>query len=82
MWSRTYSVDEVGGLGGPASWNVFVLDLNLLGENVVSDLLSRLADIRTLQDKQRMRVNGCLNLLLLILHAATLRSSELKNVRV
>jgi len=42
-----HSVDEVGGLGGPASWNVFVLDLNLLGEDVVSDLLSRLADIRT-----------------------------------
>jgi len=43
-----HSVDEVGGLIGPASRDVFVLDLNLLREDMVTDLLPRLADVGSL----------------------------------
>ena len=48
MMPFTYSVDEVGGLIGPASRDVFVLDLNLLREDMVTDLLPRLADVGSL----------------------------------
>lgn len=41
----TYLVDEVCGLDGPAERNFGPLDLNLLGEDVVADLLPGLAQV-------------------------------------
>lgn len=45
---ETYSVDEVGSFSRPASGDVLVFDLNLLGEDVVADLLARLSDVGSL----------------------------------
>ena len=43
--SLDHLVDEVGGLDGPASWDVSFLDLDLLRQDVVSDFLPGLAHV-------------------------------------
>lgn len=44
-------VDEVCGLDGPALRDLVPLDLDLFGQNVISNLLSTLADIGSLTNK-------------------------------
>jgi hypothetical protein len=44
-------VDEVCGLDGPALRDLVPLDLDLFGQNVISNLLATLADIGSLTNK-------------------------------
>ena len=52
-WIRKYSyfVDEVGRFDGPAAWNVVALNLDLLRQDVVTDLFPALAHIGSLKAK-------------------------------
>lgn len=43
--SLDHFVDKIGSFDRPAPWDVSFLDLHLLRQNVVSDLLSRLANV-------------------------------------
>jgi hypothetical protein len=49
----TYFIDEVGSFDCPASWDIITLDLNLFGEDVVTDLFPAFADIRSLRTQSR-----------------------------
>ena len=54
-FSLNHSVNKIRALLRPAPRQIFFFYLNLLGEDVVADLLPRLADVRPLRKDENKR---------------------------